>query len=78
MDFIRIGPQVSKSKARDIGEMLTEILLDILPEEIKKSGRGREYFEERMLRDWFPDLTEHEKVLVISLTKAVLDRAFPT
>jgi len=78
MDFIRIGPQVPKSKATDIGEMLTEILLDILPEEIKKSGRGREYFEERMLRDWFPDLTEHEKVLVISLTKAVLDRAFPT
>jgi len=78
MDFIRIGPQVSKSKATDIGKMLTEILLDILPEEIKKSGRGREYFEERMLRDWFLDLTEHEKVLVISLTKAVLDRAFPT
>jgi len=63
---------------RDIGEILTEILLDILPGEIKKSGRGREYFEEEMLRNWFPDLTEDEKVLVLSLTKAVLDRAFPT
>jgi hypothetical protein len=78
MDLLRIGPWVSKGKAKDIGEILTEILLDILPEEIKKSGRGREYFEERMLRDWFPDLTEYEKILVISLTKAVLDRAFPT
>ncbi len=78
MGLIRIGPWVSKRKAKDIGEILTEILLDILPQEIKESGRGREYFEERMLRDWFPDLTEHEKVLVISLTKAVLDRAFPT
>ena len=66
------------TKNRDIGEILTEILLDILPEEIKKSGRGREYFEEEMLRNWFPDLTEDEKVLVLSLTKAVLDRAFPT
>jgi hypothetical protein len=61
-----------------IGEILTEILLDILPGEIKKSGKGREYFEEEMLRNWFPDLTEDEKVLVLSLTKAVLDRAFPT
>ena len=66
------------TKNRDIGEILTEILLDILPGEIKKSGRGREYFEEEMLRNWFPDLTEDEKVLVLSLTKAVLDRAFPT
>ena len=63
---------------RDIGEILTEILLDILPGEIKKSGRGREYFEEEMLWNWFPDLTEDEKILVLSLTKAVLDRAFPT
>jgi len=62
----------------DSGGIVTEILLNILPEEIKKSGRGREYFEERMLRHWFPDLTEDEKVLVISLTKAVLDRSFPT
>jgi hypothetical protein len=58
--------------------ILTQILLNILPEEIKKSGRGREYFEERMLRNWFSDLTEDEKVLVISLTKAVLDKSFPT
>ncbi|MFQ5904042.1 MAG: hypothetical protein ACE5JO_10150 [Candidatus Binatia bacterium] len=65
-------------KEMDSGGILAEILLDILPEEIKKSGRGREYFEERMLRNWFPDLTEDEKVLVISLTKAVLDRSFPT
>ena len=65
-------------KEMDIGGILAEILLDILPEEIKQSGRGREYFEERMLRNWFPDLTEDEKVLVISLTKAVLDRSFPT
>ena len=60
-----------------MGEILTEILLDILPEEIRNSGRGREYFEVRMLRDWFPDLTEDEKALVRSLTSAVLDRAFP-
>jgi hypothetical protein len=78
MGLIRMGPRVSRRKAMDTAEILTEILLDILPEEIKKSGRGREYFEEGMLRDWFPDLTEDEKVLVISLTKEVLDRAFPT
>lgn len=62
----------------DIGEILTAILMDILPEEIRKCGRGREYFEERMLRNWFPDLTEDEKLLVVLLTKAVLDRSFPT
>jgi hypothetical protein len=68
----------SSTGHKDIGEILTEILLDILPGEIKKSGKGREYFEEEMLRNWFPDLTEDEKILVLSLTKAVLDRAFPT
>ena len=77
MGLVKIGPQVSRRTAMDSGEIVTEILLDILPEEIKKSGRGREYFEENMLRNWFPDLTEDEKVLVISLTKAVLDKAFP-
>jgi hypothetical protein len=78
MSSIKIEPTVSKKQASDIGRILTEILLDILPEEIKKSGRGREYFERRMLDSWFPDLTEDEKVLVVSLTKEVLDRAFPT
>lgn len=68
----------SSTGHKDIGEILTEILLDILPGEIQKSGKGREYFEEEMLRNWFPDLTEDEKILVLSLTKAVLDRAFPT
>jgi hypothetical protein len=77
MNSIKSGPTVSKKEAADIGRKLTEILLDTLPEEIKKSGRGREYFEQRMLTDWFPDLTEDEKVLVLSLTKEVLDRAFP-
>ena len=67
----RIGPEM------DRGRLLTEILLDILPKEIRKSGRGREYFEQEMLGNWFPDLTDDEKVLVLSLTKAVLDRAFP-
>lgn len=61
-----------------IEKIVTDILLDILPEKIRQSGKGREYFEERMLREWFPDLLEDEKVLVISLTKAVLDRAFAT
>lgn len=60
------------------GEILADILLDIMPEKIKKSGRGREYFESRMLRDWFPGLSEHEKILVRALTKEVLDKAFPT
>ena len=77
MSSIKIGSTVSKKEAAGIGRKLTEILLDTLPEEIKKSGRGREYFEQRMLADWFPDLTEDEKVLVLSLTKEVLDRAFP-
>lgn len=45
---------------------------------LKKSGRGREYFERRMLRDWFPDLSEDEKALVRTLAKEVLDKAFPT
>lgn len=61
-----------------IEKIVTDILLDILPEKIRQSGKGREYFGERMLREWFPDLLEDEKVLVISLTKAVLDRAFAT
>ena len=69
--------QLSRRERMEMGEFLTEILLDILPEEIRNSGRGREYFEMRMLRDWFPDLTEDEKILVRSLTRAVLDRAFP-
>lgn len=60
-----------------MGKILTGILLDILPEKIRQTGKGREYFEERMLRGWFPVLTEDEKVLVISLSKAVLDRALP-
>jgi hypothetical protein len=68
---------LSRRERMEMGEILTEILLDILPEEIRNSGRGREYFEVRMLRDWFPDLTEDEKALVRSLTSAVLDRAFP-
>lgn len=68
---------LSRRERTEMGEMLAEVLLDILPEEIRKSGQGREFFEERMLRDWFSDMTEDEKVLVRSLTKAVLDRAFP-
>ena len=62
----------------EIEKIVTDILLDILPEKIRQSGKGREYLEARMLREWFPGLPEDEKVLVISLTKAVLDRAFPT
>lgn len=77
MELTRIGPRLSRTDAINIGGMFTEILLDILPEEIKKTGRGREYFEQRMLGDWFPDLTEDEKALVLVLTKAVLDKAFP-
>jgi hypothetical protein len=77
MSSIKIGSTVSKREGANIGTILTEILLDTLPEEIKKTGRGREYFEQRMLGDWFPDLTEDEKVLVLALTKAVLDKAFP-
>jgi hypothetical protein len=73
----RIGPRLSGTEEMDIGRVLSKILLDILPGEIKKSGRGREYFEQEMLGNWFPDLTDDEKVLVLSLTKAVLDRAFP-
>jgi hypothetical protein len=72
-----IGRRLSRTEAMDIGGVLTEILLDILPEEIRKTGKGREYFEGKMLGNWFPDLTEDEKVLVLSLTKAVLDKAFP-
>jgi hypothetical protein len=71
------SPLVYRREATEMGEILTETLLNILPEEIKKSGRGREYFEETMLRNWFPDLSEDEKILVRSLTKAVLDKAFP-
>ncbi|MFB0507891.1 MAG: hypothetical protein ACETWT_14265 [Thermodesulfobacteriota bacterium] len=77
MNFIRNNPRFMRNEM-DAAGILTQILLNILPDEIRKSGRGREYFEERMLRNWFPDLTEDEKVLVISLTKAVLDRSFPT
>lgn len=58
------------------GEILAELMLDILPESIKKNEKGREYFEKRMLEQWFADLTEDEKVIVRSLMKAVLDRAF--
>lgn len=68
---------LSRREKTAMGVMLAEILLDILPEKIRRSGQGREFFEERMLRDWFSDMTDDEKVLVRSLTKAVLDRAFP-
>lgn len=72
-----IGRRLSGKEAMDIGGILTEILLDILPEEIRKTGMGREYFEGKMLGNWFPDLSDDEKVLIRSLTKAVLDKAFP-
>lgn len=77
MGVVKTGPGFSKKEANEIGKILAEILLDILPGEIRRSGRGREYFEEKMLKNWFPDISDDEKVLVISLTKAVLDRAFP-
>jgi len=77
MGSIRIETRLSGTEARDIAGILTAILLDILPEEIRKTGKGREYFEGKMLGNWFPDLSEDEKVLVVSLTKAVLDKAFP-
>jgi hypothetical protein len=66
-----------RGKEMNNGEILAELMLDILPESIRENGKGREYFEKRMLEEWFPDLTEDEKVLVRSLTKVVLDRAFP-
>jgi len=77
MESTGIGRRLSRTEAMDIGRILTEILLNILPEEIRKTGKGREYFEGEMLGNWFPDLSEDEKVLVLSLTKAVLDKAFP-
>lgn len=67
---------LSRGKEMDKDEILTKILLDILPERIKKNGKGREYFEKKMLKHWFPNLTEDEKVLVRLLTKEALDRAF--
>jgi len=35
----------------EIGKIVTNILLDILPEKIRRTGKGREYLEERMLRE---------------------------
>ncbi len=64
--------------SRDICEILDEIT-DLFPEDVKRSGKPREYFEEKMLeRLRWGHLEDHQYVLVWSMVKAILDRTYPS
>lgn len=59
-------------------EILIDLLLNFIPKKVKESGRNREYFEKEVLSRWYPNLTEDEKIIVIGMTKRILDEAFPS
>ena len=65
-------------KPKDLkNKRLPDILLNFLPEETRKSGKPREYFEKAMLSpENFNKLSEDEKSIYIKLVKTILDKAF--
>ncbi len=64
--------------SRDICEILDEIT-DLFPEDVKRSGKPREYFEEKMLERFrWGHLEDDQYVLVWSMVKAILDRTYPS
>ncbi len=65
-------------KPKDLkNKKLPDILLNFLPEETRKSGKPREYFEKAMFSpENFNNLSEDEKSIYIKLVKTILDKAF--
>lgn len=63
-------------ESRDIFDMI-ETIAGFLPEEVKKTGKPREYFEERMLeRYWRGYLDDEQFLIVRAVVKAILDRTY--
>jgi hypothetical protein len=65
-------------KPRDLkNKKPSEILLNVLPEKTRESGKPRDYFEQAMLSpESFRELAEDESRIYLSLVKKVLDKAF--
>jgi hypothetical protein len=56
---------------------LSDVVLNVLPEETRKSGKPRKYFERTMLSpENFSGLSEKEKSFYLDLVRRILDRAF--
>jgi len=56
---------------------LSDIVLNVLPEETRKSGKPRGYFEKEMLSpENFSGLSKEEKSIYLDLVKTILDKAF--
>ncbi len=56
---------------------LSDVVLNVLPEAIRKSGKPRNYFERAILSpENFSGLSEKEKAVYLDLVKRVLDKAF--
>ena len=63
---------------RDILDVI-DVIGDLLPEEVKKSGKPREYFEEKMLdRSRWGQLDDHQFLIVRAAVNAILDRTYPS
>ena len=58
-------------------EILIDLLVNFIPKKVRESGKSREYFEKEVLSRWYPNLTEGEKIIIIGMTKRILDKAFP-
>ena len=64
-------------KPRDIkNKKPSEILLNVLPEKTRESGKPRDYFEQEMLSpENFRELAADESRIYLNLVKKVLDKA---
>ena len=65
-------------KPRDLkNKKPSEILLNVLPEKTRESGKPREYFERAMFSpENFNQFSEDEKSLYVDLVKRILNKAF--
>lgn len=72
------GEKEGMKASRDISDMI-DTIMGLLPEEVKKSGKPREYFEEKMLdRSRWGHLDDGQYLIVWTMVKAVLDRIYPS
>lgn len=63
---------------KDIFDMIGTIM-GLFPEEAKKSGKPREYIEEKMLdRSRWGHLDDHQFLIVRAAVNAILDRTYPS
>lgn len=57
---------------------LLDIIMDLIPEETRKTGLGREHFEKTMLNSInLKCFSKEEKANYIRIMKVVLDKVFP-